>query len=190
MKQFYLASVLIGFLCACGTGSDKEAPVVDSLAQPPAPAPTLLGRFGKRLQMLVATDSGLVRGFTPGEPLAAVMQRETALLHEDSLTYKGYLLGDSLSTEVVDVRYFFNPKSRLTDSLVVDTYSEADSLMRELNAYFATRLGQAAVQKPKLLVWKTATHELLVRDIGVPKAPGLQIVARQARPRPSPRGGR
>ncbi len=183
MKHLY--SVLIfSWLCfACGSSNDsvqETATAPDTVLAPSAP-PTLLSRFSTRAQQMISLDSGLVRGFTPGDVLDSVMRHETAVFHEDSIRYKGYFVGDSLSTDVLDIRYFFNPKSRITDSLVIDTYSEPDSLMKELSEYFTIRFGEPATKQKKTLAWKVGDNQLVVRDVSVELSPGLQVVAKKSK---------
>ncbi len=181
MKHLVSVLILVWLCMACSNTNETTQETLarpDTVAQAPA-APTLLGRFSTRMQQLVNKETGLLRGFTPGELLDSVMKRETAVLHEDSARYKGYFLGDSLSTDVLDIRYFFNPKSRLTDSLVIDTYSEPDSLMSELSEYFSVRFGEPVLRQKKMLAWSVNDAQLVVRDVSVKLSPGLQVVAKK-----------
>lgn len=184
MKRFLLFPVAL--LCACGSPTSQET--VRDTSQPdtataPMVRPTLLSRFSKRVQQIVDVDSGLVRGFVPGEPLESVMQREKATPDYDSTRSKGYILGDIYSsTEVFEIRYFFKPKSRITDSLVLDAFvnsqRSSDSLMAELSDYFTTRFGQPNSKTKKNVIWQTDGNVIAVRDVGVKQAPGLQVVAK------------
>jgi hypothetical protein len=146
-------------------------------------APTLLGTFSGRLQRIIRTDSGLVRNFTPGTPLDLAMRRETAVLQEDSTNYKGYFLENPHNTEVFDIRYFFNAETRRTDSLVLDTYlntvTASDSLLIELTDYFTARFGNPVNKEKKLVAWRANGSQVVVRDVGIAQAPGLQIVAKK-----------
>ncbi len=174
-------------LWACDNAQTHEqtlaVPAPDSLAAVAKAAPTLLGTFSGRLQRIIRTDSGLVRGFTPGTLLDSAMRRETAVLHEDSTHYKGYFLENPYNTEVFDIRYFFNANTRRTDSLVLDTYlntvAASDSLMAELTGYFTKRFGSPATKGKKSVVWRAGSNQIVVRDVGIAQSPGLQVVARR-----------
>ncbi len=175
--------LMLAWLCFACDNTNKTQETTSPILTPDTAVlskPTILSRYSNRLQQIVSKEAGLVRGFTPGELLDSVMRRETAVLHEDSLRYKGYFLGDSLSTDVLDIRYFFNFKTRLTDSLVIDTYAESDSLMKELTAYFTVQFGNPALQKQKSVVWNVGNNQVVVRDVGVKLSPGLQVIAKKA----------
>jgi len=187
MKHLISVLALIWVCTACGSAGENHEVTntisKDSIATSSVPT-TLLSRFSDRLQRIVHTDQGLLRGFVPGEPLDSVTRRETAVLEEDSTNYKGYFLENPVNTEVFDIRYFFNPKSHITDSLVLDTYlnsiADSDSLMGELSAYFTTQLGKPLVKQQKLIAWQANSNQVVVRDVGIKQAPGLQIVAKRA----------
>lgn len=179
--------LLVCCLWACDSPQTQDQTLTgtapDSLPAVAKAAPTLLGTFSNRLQRIIRTDSGLVRGFTPGTLLDSAMRRETAVLHEDSTHYKGYFLENPYNTEVFDIRYFFNANTRRTDSLVLDTYlntvAASDSLMAELTGYFTKRFGNPVRKGKKSVVWRAGGSQVVVRDVGIAQSPGLQVVARQ-----------
>ena len=179
--------LLVCCLWACDSPQTQDQTLTgtapDSLPAVAKAAPTLLGTFSNRLQRIIRTDSGLVRGFTPGTLLDSAMRRETAVLHEDSTHYKGYFLENPYNTEVFDIRYFFNANTRRTDSLVLDTYlntvAASDSLMAELTSYFTKRFGNPVRKGKKSVVWRAGGSQVVLRDVGIAQSPGLQVVARR-----------
>jgi len=179
--------LLAGCFYACDNPETQEKAKIDTAdtaaTVETAPAATLLSPFSVRLQRIIRTDSGLVRGFTPGTLLDSAMRRETAVLQEDSAHYKGYFLENPHNTEVFDIRYFFNAKTRRTDSLVLDAYlntvSASDSLLVELTDYFTARFGNPVRKGKKSVAWRTGGNQLVVRNVGIAQSPGLQIVAKR-----------
>ncbi|MDJ1466653.1 hypothetical protein [Xanthocytophaga flava] len=180
MKYLVIALAFLWLCMACDSSTSETTSSSDTVSAPVEP--TLLSRFSPRLQQVVNTESGLIRGFTPGQPLDSVMHQETAVLEEDSIDYKGYLLGNTVNTDTnaLDIRYFFNPKTRVTDSLTIDTYEESDSLMKELANYFTVRFGEPVIKEKKLLTWNLNNNQIVIRDVGVKLSPGLQVVARKS----------
>ncbi len=184
---FGVFSISFAVLMACGSSTQETTYTNISLDSVNfEPAATFLSKFSNRIQQIAVSENGLLRGFTPGQSIDSISQWETATIDYDSTSSKGYTLGDPLtSSDIFDIKYCFQPASRQTDSMLVDTYlnslQASDSLMAELSTYFTTRLGQPVTRKPKLLVWESGKNQVLVKDVGIKLSPGLQIVVRQKR---------
>ena len=103
----------------------------------------LLNKHGERIQKVIKTEEGILRGFEFGDSKKEVKKKEDAKLllsTDNSLLYEV----DMGEGEKADIIYYFNDKKEIYSFgiafLVKSTESE-DNLFRDLSAYYTEKYG-------------------------------------------------
>ncbi len=167
-------------LFSCGetkqeTSEEQKDTVV---AKQPVSAP-IMAKYGTRLQKIVKSDTGILRGINFGDDVEKVKESENTAPLEDSTDHLGYRI-DLGNYEDLDVRYHLNPKQQVwgfTMDIYLDEQSSVDSLFSDFRNYFSERFGTNNFDNQRnMLAWNIADSlKVIVKDVGIKQAPGLQV---------------
>jgi len=177
-------------LCvACGSESSREQTTVDSSQvgaslEPPA----ALAQYSPKFQKIVRTPDGVLRGVSVGDKLDEVQQLEQSTPSEDSTDHVVYNVNLG-NNEETDVFYYYTPGGNTVRNIKLDVYlndaQSVDSLMQEFNRYFTDKYGQPVTREPKTLAWQDGQKtRIILKDVGIPQAPGLQVQIADAATKP------
>ncbi|MBC7923591.1 MAG: hypothetical protein H7Z75_21150 [Ferruginibacter sp.] len=177
--RFVCGAVLL--LSACGetkqeTAAEQNPP--DAVAEPTA-VPSALTQYGNRLRKIVKSDQGILRGIRFGDDVTRVKAVEAIEPLEDSANYLGYRV-DLGNYEDLDLRYQLNDNRQVwgfTMDIYLDEQAAVDSLMADFKGYFTQRFGPSSFENQhSMAAWNVADSlKVVVKDVGVKQAPGLQV---------------
>lgn len=181
----FRAGCLIGglwLLCvACGPGSGQEqtTTVDSSQAGASLEPPAALAQYSPKFQRIVRTPDGMLRGVSVGDKLDEVKEQEPGQPSEDSTGYVMFNV-ELGNNEMTDVFYYYTPDDNAVRNIKLDVYlndaQSVDSLMQEFNRYFTDKYGQPVTKEPKTLAWQDGRKtRIVIKDVGIPQAPGLQV---------------
>jgi hypothetical protein len=173
---------LLGLLCAaCGpeSGQERTTTVDSSQVETSLEPPAALAKYSPKFQQIVRTPDGMVRGVSVGDGLDQVKQQERNAPSEDSTDYVVYNV-ELGNNEETDVYYYYTPGNNTVRNIKLDVYlndaQSVDSLMQEFNRYFTDKYGQPVTREPKTLAWQDGQKtRVVLKDVGIPQAPGLQV---------------
>ncbi len=183
MKHIYSACF---FLCmiylaaACGDSKEKEK--IDTTTQTaPAAEETkeqLITRYSPKLQKIIKTDEGALRGIDFGDDLEKVFMQEDTIPLEDSARFVSFTV-DLGNEEITDVLYYYDNNRKIrgfTLDMYLNDKSSVDSLSNDLAGYFTQKYGKPVIQEKKAIAWN-GPHQvkIVMRDVGIKEAPGLQV---------------
>jgi hypothetical protein len=138
-----------------------------------------LAHYGTRLQQIVKSDDGILRGIDFGDDVDKVKSIENAEPLEDSTDHVGYTvqLGDY---EDLDVRYHLNKDQRVwgfTLDIYLNEKSSVDSLFNDFKTYFTDRFGPSSFDNhTNMVAWNLSDSlKVVAKDVSVKQAPGMQI---------------
>jgi hypothetical protein len=188
MKRKYLPLLLTGLwaamLWSCGETKNEtinEQQDKDTVAaiEVKEPSQVLINNYGTRLQKIVKTDEGILRGVNFGDPVDAVKAREGDKPLEDSTNHIGYRI-DLGNYEDLDIRYHLNGQRQVwgfTLDIYLDEQASVDSLFNDFKGYFSDRFGPNNFDNQRNMVaWNLADSlKVVVKDVGIKQAPGLQV---------------
>jgi hypothetical protein len=184
MKNNYFFLLLAGLsttmLLSCGeTKTETVTEHNDTITQVAEPKPTLLSKYGERLQKIVKSEDGILRGIRFGDDAEEVKAAENVQPLEDSTNHIGYRI-DLGNYEDLDVRYHLNKQQQVwgfTLDIYLDEQAAVDSLFHDFKGYFNERFGPNGFDNQRNMVaWNLAdTLKVVVKDVGIKQAPGLQV---------------
>lgn len=176
---FFLLSTFLLFSC----GETKKEVIVeqkDTTTAVVAETPTaVIDKFGTRIQKIVKSDQGVLRGVNFGDYVDKVKELENTPPLEDSTDHLGYRI-DLGNYEDLDVRYHLNDQQRVwgfTLDIYLDQQASVDSLFTDFKSYFSERFGPNKFDNQRNMVaWNLADSvKVVVKDVGIKQAPGLQV---------------
>lgn len=191
MKKLYLLSWIIcwmGLWVACGEAEraeNTETPLETVTEEERQYKP--LSLYSEKFRKIVKTDEGVLRGIDFGDELEEVYEKEDTIPLEDSARYVSFTIAlDEEEKELTDVIYYFDKEQKIK-SFTLDIYlnnkSSVDSLAREFKNYYTERFGQPTIQEKKALAWNGEENmRVVMRDVGIKEAPGLQIQIAKTQP--------
>jgi hypothetical protein len=182
---------MLWLLCAaCGSesGQERTTAVDSSQAETSLEPPAALAQYSPKFRQIVRNPDGVVRGISVGDKLDEVKEQERSAPSEDSTDHVVYnvKLGND---EETDVFYYYTPGNNTVRNIKLDVFlndaQSVDSLMQEFNRYFTDKYGQPVTQEPKTLAWQDGQKtRIMVKDVGIPQAPGLQVQIADAATKP------
>jgi len=178
-------------LCAaCGPESGQEQTTTADSSQVEASLepPAALAQYSPKFQQIVRTPDGMLRGVSVGDQLDEVKEQERVAPSEDSTGHVVYTvkLGND---EETDIFYYYTPGNNTVRNIKLDVFlndaQSVDSLMQEFNRYFTDKYGQPVTREPKTMIWQDGQKtRIVLKDVGVPQAPGLQVQFADAAAKP------
>lgn len=183
MYTNYLLFCLGGWLLfACGESNQQTTTEqTDAVTTPPSvvESSSRLTKYSGRLQKIVKTDEGVLRGIKFGDSLEKVQTLEEAKpLESDSVGNLGYNL-ELGNYEDADIMYFVDKNNRVfgfTLDIYLNTKPAVDSLFGDFKNYFDERYGKSSFDKEKLVIWNLGdTAKITAKDVSIKQAPGMQI---------------
>lgn len=173
-----MAWLLLVFSCT-ETKKETAGEQKDTLAEVKNPKPATLAHYGTRLQQIVKSDEGVLRGINFGDDVEKVKSIENGAALEDTTDHIGYRveLGDY---EDLDVRYHLNKNGRVwgfTLDIYLNQKSSVDSLFNDFRSYFTEQFGPGSFDNHNNMVaWNLSDSlKTVVKDVSIKQAPGLQI---------------
>jgi hypothetical protein len=178
-------------LCvACGpeSGQEKTTTVDSSQVGASLEPPAALAQYSPKFQQIVRTPDGMLRGISVGDKLDEVKEQERNDPSEDSTDYVMFNV-ELGNNEMTDVFYYYTPGNNTVRNIKLDVFlndaQSVDSLMQEFNRYFTDKYGQPVTREPKTLAWQDGKKtRIVVKDVGIPQAPGLQVQIADAATKP------
>ncbi len=209
MQKHHLQHLIIFFMAVCMTAchtdsQEEEQPATndslqtetqsqnsDSLPMPQAWAETVkknihleqpltLKEQAAEVQLIIGSDTGVVRGFYLGDSIQKVMQHEQAWLIEDSTGFKTFSIDLSRRrAEMIDIQYFTDSLThQLVQSIIIDIYqADAGMWYEKMYDYYTARYGKPTEEeKGKRAVWQSpATYRVVLEKKTIKQAPGIRI---------------
>jgi hypothetical protein len=175
-----LATALLPLVFSCSeTKKETTGEQKDTLAEVKETQPSALAHYGTRLQQIVKSDEGVLRGINFGDDKEKVKSIENATAVEDTTDHIGYRveLGDY---EDLDVRYHLNKNQQVwgfTLDIYLNQQSSVDSLFNDFKDYFTEQFGPGSFDNHhNMVAWNLSDSlKTIVKDVSVKQAPGLQI---------------
>lgn len=185
---------------ACQSREDKaskqeqDLPLTTETTSPPNKQPLIeiikeniqkekrieLNKQHARVQTLIGSDSGVVRGIYLGDNIEKVLETEQAWLSEDSLQYKTFTIElNARRGEMIDIQYYTDSISRQTVSaIIIDVYEQdAEQWFEQMYSYYLARYGKPSVEiRGELARWYSpASYEVSLEKKTIRQAPGIRI---------------
>jgi hypothetical protein len=178
--QHWLIWMSLPLLFSCGETKKETIEEKTDTVATVQPAPTqILAKYGTRLQKIVKSDAGILRGVNFGDNAENVKTIESIAPLEDSTDHLGYRI-DLGNYEDLDVRYHLNPNQQVwgfTLDIYLDEQASVDSLFNDFRNYFSERFGTNNFDNQRNMVaWNMGDSlKVVVKDVGIKQAPGLQV---------------
>ncbi|GIV40241.1 MAG: hypothetical protein KatS3mg033_2041 [Thermonema sp.] len=139
-----------------------------------------LEKQAPEVQLVIGSDSGVVRGIYLGDSIQKVMQQEEAWLIEDSSSFKTFSIDLSRRrAEMIDIQYFTDSSThQVVESIIVDIYqADADMWYSKMYDYYTARYGTPVEEeKNKRAVWQSpAAYRVVLEKKTIKQAPGIRI---------------
>jgi len=209
MQKHYLQCLIFFFMAvfmtACHTDSQKEKQTAtndslttqtqnqnnNSLSMPQAWAETVkknihleqpiaLKEQAAEVQLIIGSDTGVVRGFYLGDSIQKVLQHEQAWLIEDDSCFKTFSIDlNRRRAEMIDIQYFTDSLThQLVESIVIDIYqADANAWYDKMYDYYTARYGKPTKEeKGKQAAWQSpAAYRVVLEKKTIKQAPGIRI---------------
>jgi hypothetical protein len=180
MKIIYLFCLLLLYIAfACSEQKPDEQTEAATFADT-AESKTAFASYSSRLQKIIKTEEGIMRGINFGDALEDVITREDTVPLEDSTNFVSFTIAlDEKEDEITDILYYFD-KSKKINGFRLDVYLDneqaVDSLYREFNSYFTDKYGSPVIKEVKTIAWNGADNtKIVMKDVGIKESPGLQV---------------
>jgi hypothetical protein len=185
MKINYLICLLLLYIClSCSEQSPQEqteAVLVDTTE-----SKMPFTSYSTKLQKIIKTEEGIIRGVDFGDSLEDVITREDTIPLEDSTNFITFTIAlDDKEDEITDVLYYFDNKKKINGfrlDVYLDNSKAVDSLYREFHSYFTDKYGSPVIKEVKTIAWNGADNtKIVMKDVGIKESPGLQIQIARSR---------
>lgn len=175
---FFLCMIYL--VAACGDSTEKETtnttPQINTAEE--KTKEQSIKNYSPKLQKIIKTDEGTLRGIDFGDDLEKVFMQEDTIPLEDSARFVSFTV-DLGNEEITDVLYYYDDSRKIrgfTLDMYLNNKSSVDSLSGDLTRYFTQKYGKPVIQEKKAIAWNGPNQtKIVMRDVGIKEAPGLQV---------------
>jgi hypothetical protein len=176
---YFICLLLLYITFACNEQSTVEQTEVATVADT-TESKMAFGSYSPKLQKIVKSEEGIIRGVNFGDALEDVITREDTIPLEDSTNFVGFTVAlDNKEDEITDVLYYFDKNKKISGfrlDVYLDNSQAVDTLYREFTTYFTDRYGSPVIKEVKTIAWNGADNtKIVMKDVGIKESPGLQI---------------
>lgn len=180
MRSFFCGYFAFIFLLTQPGCKSKEDNQTDVIEEQDTQVKTSIKDYSNKMQLLVQSDSGVIRNVFMGMPASKVRGLEdSASIMENGDNYIDYAVHlDSL--EEAEVLYYLDEEDKV-NKIEVDIYpadeTSRSSLYKEFIAYFNSRYGEPTSEIEEVKIWNLPDKNLIIemRMLGNAKIHDLQI---------------